>query len=299
VHTFVTVAHQTDQALLRLQARSFACHLDPNEVTRIIVVQNHDAGDSTWDLSKVASYYGAHASKVELHLGSRYDQGFPDISGWWWQQYLKLDIARLIMGEYYTVLDAKNHLVAPLKKAFLYGNDGRPKLRTYSYENHPLRPNLEHVLEYFDLPCDLVKWFPQTTTPCTLHTQTVIEAMKFLRKAENKGFASAMLDNKLPEFFLYHAYMRRKDVKGIYSSQALSESPVIWAHDAPTLKVLQAIGRAENEDLPFFSVHRKSLPLLDDAGREAIAQLWTRAKLFPMLIEARTFFTRELNPTRG
>jgi hypothetical protein len=65
------------------------------------------------------------------------------------------------------------------------------------------------------------------------------------------------------------------------------------------IEVLQAIGRAEHGKLPFFSLHRSSLPLLDAVAQEAIGQFWARSGLFSTAGDARQYLTKDFSAKRS
>jgi hypothetical protein len=127
--TFVTIAHEIDYELLKIQARSFSLYGDPSLIKSIIVVENFTPGKELDWRAELLSLYGRFAERVRF-VSSADLIGVPKAggwwtqqvlnklviareirkaSGWWTQQALKLVIAKEISTEWYITLDAKNH----------------------------------------------------------------------------------------------------------------------------------------------------------------------------------------------
>ncbi len=289
VFTLVTVAHEVDWALMKLQARSLDRYLPKDATVRIHVVENFTPGfTGDWRTSLYKAYRGL-ADKVVFHRAADLAQMPAGADGWWTQQVLKLAIAKRLSGEFYTVLDAKNHLVFPLHEGFLRGADGRARLRRYSYEAHPLRDKLTHTLSYLGIdPTPALTSFAQTSTPFTLYRPAVNALIDYVVDREKLPFARAFLDRKLTEFFLYSGWLQKQGDPGRLYAYDQPECPIIWSHQVAPLDVLRIIGHSERsgEAAPFFSVHRATIKRLDAVGREAVAQYWLRRELFGSMIDA-------------
>lgn len=295
--TFVTVAHEIDFALMRLQARSMARYCRRDQIDRILVVENFTPGiEPNWRADLLCAY-GCLAPLVEFHRSYDITPLTPNIGGWWTQQVLKLMIARVVKSERYVVLDAKNHFVAPLEASFLVSPNRLPTTRRYGYEAHPLRDALERTLQYLDVdPAPQVGLFMPTSTPFTIYRQIALDLIDYVERREGKPFQEAFLAERLTEFFLYSGYILKRGwrFEDLYNFNQ-PESPVVWDYkDAGALGLLKAIGLAELNGLPVFSLHRRAIADLDSIGREIVAQFWVRRRLQPSVQSGINFLTHEV-----
>ena len=282
-YTFVTVAYRDDRELLLLQARSLEKYLDPRLAAQIIVIENPQPGKPTDWRDALTREYGALAAKVRF-VEAREVAEIPEkVSGWFSQQILKLMASAIVPTDRYVVLDGKNHLVHPLKRGFIESPSGRVRSYLMDYETHPMRPFLERTLEYFGLDArEHLHAFMPTTTPFPLPTRWVRELVEHVEAREQRCFPDAFLYDgyRRSEFFLFAAYILSlgKPLSDIYAFSA-PKSPAIWPESLPA-ECLDAIACSEREAQPFFAVHRRVFPKLDDATRGAIARFWCRRGLF-------------------
>ena len=285
-YSFVTVAHADDEWLLRLQARSMRLHLAPALAGEIVVVENFGIGPPVAWRDRLHADYGQLADRVRF-VPSAVLGPMPSASGWWTQQALKLLVSRTVACRRYVVLDAKNHLVRPMRRDFLEGIGGRMRARRYDYRRHPLRHFLERTLLACDLPLEPhVGWFMQAGTPFTIDRADAREVIDVLEARTGKRFAEALIDSRMTEFFLLAGHLVRRGVLEDRYDFSQVACPVVWDKAALPASVLSAIRDAEDGRAPFFAVHRGVIPKLDDVSREILARFWMRHGLFDSTAEA-------------
>jgi hypothetical protein len=277
--TFVTVAHGADEPFLLLQARSLARHLDAGLAREIVVVENAERGREPGWRDRLAGEYGYLARRVRFVAA-------PDVaavpgaaSGWVSQQILKLAAACVVATDRYVVLDAKNHLLRPLRRSWLEAGDGRLLSALVDYRAHPLRDRLRDTLAYFGLPPEPhLRAFLPSTTPFALSTNTVRELVGAVEAREGAAFPSvfARRGESLTEFFLLGAYIvaTRGRLDADYDLTG-TRCETVWPEHGER-EALRAIARTEDQRLPFFAVHRRALPKLAEPARRAIEDLWRR-----------------------
>lgn len=93
-YTFVTVVHEEDFELLRLQARSLERYLDPNICQEILVIDN-SSSRALWKGSvNLVREYGSRSSQFRI-LDKTEVASVPSwVGGWHSQQILKLMVSR-------------------------------------------------------------------------------------------------------------------------------------------------------------------------------------------------------------
>jgi hypothetical protein len=227
--TFVTVSHEIDFELLKIQARSFELYADPAIIKLIIVVENFTPGKALDWRAELLALYGRLAKRVRF-IRSLDLADMPNATGWWTQQMLKLVIAKEITTEWYVTLDAKNHLVDELRGDFFCSPDGRPTTKMNGYHGDPLFNVFQRVLEYKGLDPLLYasSWMP-TGTPFVLITWVVRHMILEVENREQKPFAQAFLERQLTEYFLYAAHLITCGVPHLEAySNTQGIAPVIW-----------------------------------------------------------------------
>ena len=124
--TYVPVVFELELPFLELQARSFARNVAPEQVDRVLVIDNTRRGVPARRRDAILEAYGPHAPRVEI-VPAR--EVAPPVTalGWMSQQVLKLAVARRVGTERYVTLDAKNIVVNPLDPGYLRAPDGRPR----------------------------------------------------------------------------------------------------------------------------------------------------------------------------
>ena len=288
-YTLVTIVFRDEVGFLRLQARSLAMYLHRKMFREIIVIANEPpAMPDDWH-ERVMRAYADFGCRVRILTVSDLTD-VPLRSGWFSQQVLKLLVAKLVKTEFYLLLDAKNHLTHPFKPDHLEG-DGKPRMFTHSYRAHTLRRYLYPTLEYFGLSKDHADRFNATITPFAIHSQTCRDLLRFVEQKEQQRFEDVFMKHRpqMTEFFMYGSYLRtQREIGDLYNLDGYNY-PVVWKEWTADHTVHGHISRAEREHLSFFSVHRASVPLLTLAGRQAVAEFWTRRGLFPNAQEAKRF----------
>jgi hypothetical protein len=288
-YTLVTVAHEFDYPLLRLQAHSLARYLPADFTDAIYVIANQGLrGNKEWQRPLLHDY-GYLADKIHF-LDACEVAAIPEnIEGWHSQQILKLMIARVVVSQRYIVLDAKNHLVFPLSSEF-YENGDRIRSTSMNYQALDFRPYLENSLRYFGIAEEAIfKPFLPTITPFILPTWVVNALTACIAQREQMPFPSAFQKLGTTEFFLFGGFLGSSP-GGIGKLYDMSGPccPVIWPQTAVDGRaaVDRVAARVERERLPFFSVHRRAFPLLDERSKQTIAGLWVRRHLFDDLEDA-------------
>ena len=200
---FVSVVFESEAPLLILQARSMASFLPSTLVNEIVVIDNSVRGLPADVRRDLLRSYGHHSRLVRIVRPTDI-RSLPRTTGWRNQQILKLCIAEQLCSERYVVLDAKNHFVRRIQPDFLQACDGRPKVMVHSYESHPLRGELERVLNYLGLdPTEHINRFTATITPFVLNTSLVREMIADIENRTGNRFEEEFVSNDLTEFFLY------------------------------------------------------------------------------------------------
>ncbi len=205
----------------------------------------------------------------------------PPVSGWWTQQAPKRLVSRTVAYRRHVVLDAKNHLVRPLRRDFLKATDGRMLARRYDYRRHPLRHVLERTLSFCGLPLEPhVGWFMQAGTPLTIDRADAREVIGVLEAGAGRRFAEALTELTMTEFLVIAAHLVQRGVLEERYDFSQVACPVVGDGPALPAAVLSATRDAEESCAPIFVVHRSVIPKLDDMSREVLGRFWTRHRLF-------------------
>ena len=290
-HTFVTVTHAEDAGLLALQARSMARYCDPALVSEIIVVENDPPESFAPWRPRLLAEYGSLAAAVRFLPGHDLVAMPSASSGWLSQQVYKLLIAESVTTDRYVVLDAKNALIAPLRRDFLESpSTGRPLLNGYPMRDHALRPYLERVMAFLRIPVEQhLDWFPRTSTPFTILTDEARDLVAHVSGMAGRPFSEIFLDCGLTEFFLYSGYLVSKhDLERCYE-MTQPYCVQLWGDQAAQRDVETFIRRATQSECPFIAVHRKAIARMTDGSRLALGRLYTDAGLFPSVSDGVDF----------
>ena len=287
---FVSVVFETEFPLLRLQARSMARFLPESLCREIIVLDNSTRGMPGGERDALLAEYGGLRPRVRVLRPSDVAR-VPGMVGWQSQQVLKLLVAEHLGADRYVVLDAKNHFVDTPDVGFFQSPDDRARVNTYGYEQHPLRPNLEHVLEYVGVdPAPYVGSFTATVTPFVLDRELVLAMVADIEARSGRPFAEEFAAHELTEFFLYTAWIvaRGRPLEDVFDFHQVF-CPVVWPRRADRAGVEAAIAQARSGRTPLFAVHRRALNRLDDEGARALATYWTDLGLFESVPAAERF----------
>lgn len=275
--TFVTVVFEPEIALLRLQARSLARFLDPDCVESIIVLDNCAGGmRASTRRSLTAAFGTVLAPRVTILRTSELGvQGSTE--GWRSQQAAKLLISMQIETQHYVILDAKNHLIAPIGCDSFVTADGHARGGTHPYTEHPLRKDLERTLRYLGADDDEVARrvanFPQTTTPYVIETALAQRIIRDVETTAGEPFPDTFERAQLLEFFLYAGWSIEREQRVPVDGGAIA-APIIWPGKADLQGAEAAIREAESADAAWFSVHRRVLARSDAATRSRIIDFW-------------------------
>lgn len=286
----MSVVFEAEYRLLQLQARSMALFLPEDLAREIVVIDNSARGMPDSVRAELMAAYGHLAPRVQI-LRPRDISRVPSTIGWRSQQVLKLCVAEMLTSDRYVVLDAKNHFVRTLEPDFFEAADGRLRAIFYSYEKHPLRGELEHVLGYLGLdPATHVEHFTATVTPFALDTGIVMSMIQGIEQRSGKDFAREFVANDLLEFFLYAGWIiaNGKSLEDVYDSDHVY-CPIVWPHAANLAGVQDAVRTANERRTPLFTVHRRALARLDRDSATAVAEFWTESGLFPSVDDAERF----------
>ena len=261
-------------------------HLSPALAGEIVVVENTEPGRPVAWRHRLQAEYGHLADRVRFVPAGALGP-MPRASGWWTQQALKLLACRTAACPRCVILDAKNHLVRPLRRDFLQGRDGRMLARRYDYRRHPLRCFLERTLAFCGLPVEPhVGWFMQAATPFAGDRADVADATRHVEDRTGRRFAIGLVEARITEFFLLAACLMRRGVLEERYDHSQLACPVVWNAGAGSATLLAAIREAEEHGAPVFAVHRRVIPQLDDAARVALGRFWVRCGLFNSVDEA-------------
>lgn len=292
--TFVTVVFEPELALLRLQARSLRRHLDADAVAAILVLDNCAGGMGARARRTVLREFGPLLSpRVQVMrtsaLGVR-----GSTEGWRSQQAAKLLVSGLVQTAHYVILDAKNHLIAPVTSSDFVDDAGQALGATHPYTEHPLRRDLERTLR--QLGADeaqilrLVEDFPPTATPFVVDTALARRIIAGVEAEEAISFAAAFEHQRFLEFFLYSGWSILREHRVPVTGDPI-HAPIIWPGRATQEGAATSITEAQRSGAAWFSVHRRVLWRADRATRAHIASFWADRGLMRHG-EARRFIRR-------
>jgi hypothetical protein len=284
----VSVVFEAEVGLQLLQARSLARWAPAGALREVVVIDNCRGGLDPAVLAELRRSYGPHAGVLRVLRASEV-AAVPAAMGWRRQQVLKLLVAHRLASPRYVLLDAKNHLVGPWSPEAFVGPDGRMRARAYSYEQHPLRRDLEHVLRYLGLdPAPHLRRFTATVTPFVLDVATVRSLVADLEERSGRSFAQEFVRNDLTEFFLVAGWLvaRGRALEEEYSLD-LDTGPTLWPRAVTAAGVEEAVATARESMM--FAVHRRALAALDPPLARPVAALWAERDLFPSVADAEEF----------
>ena len=290
----VTVVFEAEVPLLELQARSMARHVPDGVFDEILVIDNTRRGLSSRTQERIRTELGGHAARLAFATRSELG-GDGSSSGWRVQQSLKLMAARRLAADHYVVLDAKNHFIAPTTRAdFFDAATGLPHGGIHSFEQHPLRPQLEHVASGLGLdPASAIERFTATAPPVVLDRRVVNELVADVGHGDSDRFPAEFERSGYTEFFLYSAWQlaRGATVDDLVSGRSLV-SPTVWAGACSPSDVRAVLQRAVSADTTTLAVHRRALAKLDRESMHDLAVFWTHHRLFPSSTDAERFIRR-------
>lgn len=286
--TFVVVVFEAELDLLQLQAASFARHVDPAIVDKVIIVDQSRPEISARIRRRVLGAYDQLADRVEFVRSS------PGDDGWVSQQVVKLAVADRVTTSHYVALDAKTHAVGPVDARTFFAADGRAHLRWYRFAGHPMESRVRRTAAWLGLPDDVAdQELPATTTPFTFVTREVRELVEATEAREQAPFATVFEDAGLIEFPLYSLWLlQRGSLDELYDRVPLP-CPTVWP-SLRSLDDLRAVLSNVDEDPPssFLAVHRAALARMSPRASLVLARWWTDRDVFAHLPAALWFGVR-------
>lgn len=280
-YSLVTVAHESDFTAMALQARSLAMYCSADLISEIILVENFkDDSNFSWR-APLLQEYGKLGGLVRFISASHFGR-VPKAEGWWTQQLFKLLVADDVKSDVYLVLDAKNHLVSPLRRSFLEDDQGRAKIYVEAYRGHPLQLYFNQSCAYFGIDDQhYIDRFITTAPPFLMYRDQVRNLRKYVESRENRSFVDFFLIGKnLTEFFLYGAYLVSVDALDRLYELNDFQCPVIWGHTTSKDDVIRLINESDVKQAPFFGIHRTAYGRFNDNSIQHLADYWTRKNLF-------------------
>ncbi|NGM22624.1 class I SAM-dependent methyltransferase [Roseomonas stagni] len=271
---YVVVSFVGDLPLLRLQARSFARFHLPDDIGRIIVV-NNDNDSTSFDQrfeAEVRPVYGDLAGKVEV---VRADSLLPGITqsrrGWRRQQALKLAACRLVQAPVSVSIDSKNHLIRPTGKAIYRTPEGRlivPGRKRWSVP--------DACLSYFGVPEE--SWPADVSNIVTPYPLVTAQVLSLLEELERRGETLATLFETKGQFFefaLYYAWLVAQGREGIYDLSAPIIATGLWPHKFPDPErpLRRLVAQTGLPHLHWLAIHRKTQEV-HPALKEVVTGLW-------------------------
>ena len=133
-----------------------------------------------------------------------------------------------------------------------------------------MRKTLENVLSFWALDPKLIAAYPPTHTPFCFDQQEVLDMLSFIER-KGRPFPSVFLEEGLTEFFTYSGYLIKTGVRIDY--QAIKTGGV-WDTDSGDEDVRRQLCYNRVQRRPFFSVHRKAIPLLSATAERLLLKFW-------------------------
>ena len=266
-YTFVTVIYEDDYSAMTLQACTIYMFLPLEMVDRIIIIDN-SSEENLFNIDRVLPHYGSLDACVTVIR--RRDLTPIDTAGWHVQQLLKLEVAKRVSTKRYVVLDAKNHLCYPVPFDFFERPDGTLKTFLENYTLHAMRKTLENVLSFWALDPKLIEAYPPTHTPFCFEQQKVLDMLNFIER-KGRPFSSIFLEEGLTEFFTYSGYLIKTGVQIDYQA---TKTGGVWDTDSGDEDVRRQLRYNRVQSRPFFSVHRRAIPLLSATAKQLLLEFW-------------------------
>ncbi len=292
----VTVVFEAEVPLLELQARSIERHAQDGLFEEYVVIDNTREGLSPRARQRIRAELGSHGDLLTFTsgdlLGADADLAS---SGWRSQQILKLMVARLLITDHYVVLDAKNHFIESTTRADFFDRaTGRPHGGIHSFEQDPLRPQLEHVALALGLdPALAVQRFTAAAPPVVLDCRIVNAIVADVGGGDPHRFPVEFERSGYTEFFLYPAWQiaRGATLDDLVSGRSLA-SPTVSAGAAGVADVRAVLDRADASATTTLAIHRRALANLSSESAHDLAEFWARHGLFGTSGDAERFIRR-------
>ena len=138
-------------------------------------------------------------------------------SGWWSQQWLKLQAHQLISGEWYMPFDSDMYIDRCIKQTELFdGNHACCNLRDRdTYNNNPkFSAYIDSACEYWKVDPDELCQILRESPPNILHRTTVKNML-----SEMSPWIFGSVENPSLEFFVYWVYVYKNNLTHLYRHQ--------------------------------------------------------------------------------
>ncbi|MFW2830106.1 DUF6492 family protein [Sphingomonas sp. ID0503] len=275
----VTIVFAADLPLLDLQARSFARFLPPELVNRIHVTVNDPAAEAACVAhveTMTRPLLGPLADRLIVRTAETPAEAGPD--GWMAQQAAKLAISAEIEADNYLILDAKNHLIRPLRREDLF--EGRRARWTMSRSTSRMRRWMANSRAFFGLEMPRRLKIPPSMPPFMVRTGVARALVGEIEARSGKPLGRFFADhgNDMTEFMLYAAYLASLGkTKALVSATGVPQPAMRRA--TPAAEGMPAFAERLAEDgVWLLSVHRRRfLDLEEDrVSRAVLVDAWTR-----------------------
>lgn len=290
----VCVIYEAEARFALLQARSIALHFAHDDISKIHLICNSPRfAAKSFVRHKIIPAFGPLASRVVVHQSHELiDIEDYSLSGWRSQQLMKMVISRQIETPTYIILDAKNHLIRKAGLADFVSKAGRLRIRKQPPLPYDKTRVFRNSAAVFDLVPELhLKRSIPNMTPFIVHTQTMRNMIDDI-ETRHEGKLESILTEKFPdtyEFYLYLAYLFKMDLySSLYDVIPADNSIGMWpVTDRAGLSLYLA---AVDENIKFFSVHRRRIPEMGEVEKDFVITMWMRCGLVGTEEEANEIF---------
>ncbi len=284
--TFVTLFYNdpVEIQLLRLQARSFS-FVEYGTFEKILIVYN-DNGNT--DLRQVVKEYPvAHRHKVEVIPRDT----FCTVCGtsWFNQQLSKLMVARVVLTDFYLIMDCKDHFIRHVSKSVLFPC-ARP-IMVLGWSG--MYDAYKYCLDYFAVECPF--GFPrsledlrpaaggtlQTGPPYVFIRDEVLTMINFIESREHpirfcEFFMERAMKKLVTEFFLYGAWLIRSGGIAKYKCTSRNlRAGVFNQFSAEWNKIETKQQVVHDENFKVFTLHRNAISEMDEAYKLKLLRIYS------------------------
>jgi hypothetical protein len=303
---FVTVIFRTELEMLRLQARSMARFLKPEDVNSILIVLNDEDEEACQrGVEAMLAEWGHLAERVQIIAGSsllrpvkggvlahlerfwasgprcawrpyrdriqgkpRVVYGWARNNGWLMQQAFKLLAAYRATGDYIVILDAKNFFIRSTDASEFVDADGRPRVEPATQETNYLEW-AEKSARRIGSAVPQRTSIPPSLTPIVHRREDMVRAVG--RLEETLGALEcffARRSAKSTEFMLLYAAMSPDSSDWMKAFSVRRDAPIYRILN--TEEVGATLDAIAKEPRALLSLHRKYLRSLDAETQERL-----------------------------
>ena len=208
----VIITYQADLGRAVRAANSISLYGVGNLIDPIHIVINDgpavfEQAQSLFSNIKRAQVY--HYTDISTWIHAR--------SGWWSQQWLKLQAYKLVSTEWYMPIDSDMYLTRSIKHTELFS--GRRAI--CNLHDRSMYQNNKKFIEYIDNACDYWKVDPdeifqilRETPPNTLHRNSVSTML-----SEMSPWVFGSIEKPSLEFYIYWIYLHKENCTDLYQHQ--------------------------------------------------------------------------------